>query len=83
MAAVAKMSSGVCLREFSLSPKQLIGKQLSSNVPLRHGLRPSEVLELVPADIGLKRVTVTTRCSMGKKGRIVPLPLRLLAPMRV
>ncbi len=46
------------------------------------GLRLSEVLELLPADIDSKRMTVSIRCSRGKQDRIVPLPRRLLAPLR-
>lgn len=46
------------------------------------GLRLSEVLELLPGEIDSGRMTIAIRCSKGKKDRIVPLPTRLLEPLR-
>ena len=46
------------------------------------GLRLSEVLALLPTDIDSKRMTITVRRSKGKKDRVVPLPKRLLGPLR-
>ncbi len=46
------------------------------------GLRLSEVLELIPTDIDSKRMTITIRRSKGKKDRVVPLPERILRPLR-
>ena len=46
------------------------------------GLRLSEVLALLPTDIDPKRMTIMVRRSKGKKDRVVPLPERLLDPLR-
>ena len=46
------------------------------------GLRLSEVLGLLPSDVDSGRMTITVRRSKGKKDRLVPLPRRLLEPLR-
>ena len=46
------------------------------------GLRLREVLALLPTDIDSKRMVITVRRTKGKKDRVVPLPERLLAPLR-
>ena len=46
------------------------------------GLRLSEVVALLPADVDSERMTITVRRAKGKKDRVVPLPQRLLEPLR-
>ncbi len=46
------------------------------------GLRLSEVLGLLPTDIDSKRMTICVAKSKGKKDRVVPLPDKLLVPLR-
>lgn len=46
------------------------------------GLRLGEVLALIPTDIDAKRMVITVRRAKGKKDRVVPLPERLLEPLR-
>ena len=46
------------------------------------GLRLNEVLALLPQEIDSKRMTIFVRRSKGKKDRVVPLPRRLLEPLR-
>ncbi len=46
------------------------------------GLRLSEVLSLLPVDVDSERMTISVRRSKGKKDRVVPLPQRLLEPLR-
>ena len=46
------------------------------------GLRLSEVLALLPEEVDSARMTVLIRRSKGKKDRVVPLPERLLEPLR-
>lgn len=46
------------------------------------GLRVSECLQLLPADIDSKRMVVRVRQGKGKKDRYIPLPARLLAMLR-
>ena len=46
------------------------------------GLRLNEVLALLPEEIDSRRMTIFVRRSKGKKDRVVPLPRRLLEPLR-
>ena len=46
------------------------------------GLRLSEVLGLLPEDVDSGRMAILVRRSKGKKDRVVPLPQRLLEPLR-
>lgn len=46
------------------------------------GLRLSEVLALLPSDLDSGRMTMGIRRSKGKKDRVVPLPERVLEPLR-
>ena len=72
--------------------REEVSKMLSLTQNLKHkcmlmllyggGLRLSEVLELIPEDINSKRMTIKVRRSKGKKDRVVPLPERLLTPLR-
>lgn len=72
--------------------REEVAKMLSLTQNLKHkcmlmllyggGLRLSEVLELTPIDINAKRMTIKVRRSKGKKDRVVPLPERLLVPLR-
>jgi len=72
--------------------REEVSKMLARTENLKHkcmlmllyggGLRLSEVLELTPEDINSKRMTIKVRRSKGKKDRVVPLPERLLVPLR-
>lgn len=46
------------------------------------GMRISEALALVPADIDSARMLIRTRCGKGQKERLVPLSTRLLTELR-